>query len=48
MHNMVGAIWWALAAEALIGYMVLWTIHEGKGIERPKPVVDEVEEGEER
>ncbi|KAJ6017771.1 hypothetical protein N7451_001150 [Penicillium sp. IBT 35674x] len=48
MHNMVGAIWWALAAEALIGYMVLWTIYEGKGIERPKPVVDEVEEGEER
>lgn len=48
MHNMVGAIWWALAAEALIGYMVLWTIYEGKGIERPKPVVDEVEEGEDR
>ncbi|KAJ5810204.1 uncharacterized protein N7503_002422 [Penicillium pulvis] len=48
MHNMVGAIWWALAAEALIGYMVLWTIYEGKGIERPKPVADEVEEGEER
>ncbi|KAJ5778112.1 hypothetical protein N7520_001358 [Penicillium odoratum] len=46
MHNMVGAVWWALAVEALIGYMVLWTIYEGKGIERPKPPVDEAEEEE--
>ncbi|KAJ5935304.1 hypothetical protein N7466_004851 [Penicillium verhagenii] len=45
-YNMVGAIWWALAAESLIGYMVLWTIYEGKGIERRKPDEDEVEEEE--
>ncbi|OQD70597.1 hypothetical protein PENDEC_c022G00086 [Penicillium decumbens] len=35
-NNTVGAIWWALAVEATIGWFVLWTIHEGKGIERPK------------
>lgn len=33
-YNMVGAIWWALAVEALVGWALLWTIHEGKGIER--------------
>ncbi|OQD81335.1 hypothetical protein PENANT_c028G00847 [Penicillium antarcticum] len=42
-NNMIGAVWWALAVEALIGWAVLHTIHEGKGIERKK----EVEEDEE-
>lgn len=47
-HNIVGAVWWALAVEALLGYIVLWTIIEGKGIERqkPDPVEAEAEEGE--
>ncbi|KAJ5175153.1 uncharacterized protein N7482_001030 [Penicillium canariense] len=40
-HNMVGAVWWALAIEAFLGWFVLWTIHEGKGIERPKNEIDE-------
>ena len=44
MHNMVGAVWWALAAEALLGYTVLWFIYEGKGIEKPKAGADEDEE----
>ncbi|KAJ5579819.1 uncharacterized protein N7459_005804 [Penicillium hispanicum] len=35
-YNMVGAVWWALAAESLLGWLVLWTIYEGRGIERPK------------
>ncbi|KAF3386791.1 putative membrane protein [Penicillium rolfsii] len=35
-NNMVGAVWWGLAIEAFLGWFVLWTIHEGKGIERPK------------
>lgn len=39
-HNIVGAIWWALAAEALIGWLFTWTIEEGKGIER-KPTTEE-------
>ncbi|KAJ5811992.1 hypothetical protein N7474_008293 [Penicillium riverlandense] len=43
-RNMVGAVWWVLAAEALTGWFVLWTIHEGKGIERKKAEVEEEEE----
>ncbi|OKP00472.1 hypothetical protein PENSUB_7929 [Penicillium subrubescens] len=35
-NNMVGVVWWGLAIEAFLGWIVLWTIHEGKGIERPK------------
>jgi len=40
-YNMIGAVWWALAAEALVGWAMLWSIYEGKGIERKK---DEAEE----
>lgn len=43
-HNIIGAVWWALAAEALVGWVVLWTIHEGKGIERKKEEDEEAEE----
>jgi hypothetical protein len=35
-NNMVGAVWWVLAIEAFLGWFVLWTIQEGKGIEKPK------------
>ncbi|EGD89284.1 hypothetical protein H112_02900 [Trichophyton rubrum D6] len=34
-HNIVGAIWWALAIEAFLGWLVTWTIFEGAGIEKP-------------
>lgn len=44
-HNIVGAVWWALAVEALAGWLITWTITEGRGIERRKEV--EEEEGEE-
>lgn len=40
-NNMVGGVWWALAVEALIGWALLWSIHEGKGIETAKKSVDE-------
>ncbi|KAL1959681.1 hypothetical protein VTO42DRAFT_1267 [Malbranchea cinnamomea] len=33
-RNIVGAVWWALAIEALIGWVLTWTIFEDKGIER--------------
>lgn len=36
-HNMVGAVWWALAAEATLGWLLTWTIYEGKGIMKVKP-----------
>ena len=36
-HNMIGGVWWALAVEAIIGWLLLWTIYEGKGIERKGP-----------
>ncbi|EFR05366.1 hypothetical protein MGYG_08377 [Nannizzia gypsea CBS 118893] len=34
-HNIVGAIWWSLAIEAFLGWLVTWTIFEGAGIEKP-------------
>jgi predicted MFS family arabinose efflux permease len=33
-HNMIGGVWWAVAVEALVGWALLWTIYEGKGIEK--------------
>lgn len=42
-HNIVGAIWWALAAEAMFGWALLWTIHEGKGIEKKMEEIEEPE-----
>lgn len=33
-HNMIGGIWWAVAVESLVGWVLLWTIHEGRGIEK--------------
>ncbi|CAI7581040.1 unnamed protein product [Penicillium bialowiezense] len=35
-YNMIGAVWWALAAQALVGWAMLWSIYEGKGIEQKK------------
>ncbi|PLB39815.1 putative MFS multidrug transporter [Aspergillus candidus] len=43
-YNMVGAVWWALAVEALLGWFLLWSIFEGRGIEKRDPPVDEDEE----
>jgi hypothetical protein len=40
---MIGGVWWALAVEAMIGWAVLYTIYEGKGIERKKEVEEEEE-----
>ncbi|KAJ5748768.1 uncharacterized protein N7511_010464 [Penicillium nucicola] len=42
-NNMIGGVWWALAIEALIGWAVLYTIYEGKGIERKKDVEEDEE-----
>ena len=33
-YNMIGGVWWALAVEAILGWLLLWTIYEGKGIQR--------------
>ena len=33
-HNIVGVVWWGLAAEALLGWVLLWTVYEGNGIEQ--------------
>ena len=33
-NNTVGAIWWALAVEALLGWVITWTIVEGAGFEK--------------
>lgn len=43
-YNMVGGVWWALAVEALLGWFLLWSIFEGRGIEKKDPPVDEDEE----
>jgi hypothetical protein len=35
-NNIVGAVWWALAAGALISWALLWTIREGSGYDEVK------------
>lgn len=35
-YNIVGAAWWGLAVEALLGWVLLWTVYEGNGIEQNK------------
>ncbi|RAQ42130.1 tetracycline-efflux transporter [Aspergillus flavus] len=40
-NNIVGAMWWALGMEAFIGWLMLWCISEGKGID---PVKEKMEE----
>lgn len=49
-NNIIGAVWWALAAEASLGWLLTWTIYEGKGIVRKKPgeLTAEHENGESR
>ncbi|EEQ29829.1 hypothetical protein McanMca71_007516 [Microsporum canis] len=33
-HNIVGAVWWSLAIEAFLGWLVTWTIVEGTGFQK--------------
>lgn len=33
-YNIVGAVWWALAVLALLGWCLSWTIFEGRGFEK--------------
>ena len=40
-YNMVGGIWWALAVEAIVGWFLLWSIYEDKGIEQRKDQTEE-------
>ncbi|KAL1989187.1 hypothetical protein VTN96DRAFT_3734 [Rasamsonia emersonii] len=51
-NNIVGAVWWALAVEATLGWILTWTVYEGKGIEKKKAAIEErqlrEEEEEER
>ncbi|KXG47071.1 Major facilitator superfamily domain, general substrate transporter [Penicillium griseofulvum] len=42
-NNMVGAVWWALAVESLLGWLMLWRISEGKGIEQKKDAPEDEE-----
>jgi hypothetical protein len=45
-HNIIGAVWWGLALEAALGWLVSWSIYEGEGIQR-KTAQEEAEEEEE-
>ncbi|KAL4960421.1 uncharacterized protein BDV14DRAFT_193001 [Aspergillus stella-maris] len=45
--NFVGGVWWALAIEALVGWVVLGTIYEGRGIERGRVVREADTRGDE-
>ncbi|RDW81320.1 putative MFS multidrug transporter [Aspergillus mulundensis] len=47
MYKFVGGVWWALAIEALLGWLLLGTIYEGRGIDRTKDLIVEREEAEE-
>lgn len=33
-NNIVGAIWWAIALEAMLNWALTWTIYEGNGREK--------------
>lgn len=43
-YNLIVGVWWFLALEAFAGWLLLWTIYEGKGIEKGKGAVA-VDEG---
>ncbi|KAL4804234.1 hypothetical protein BDV18DRAFT_166077 [Aspergillus unguis] len=47
-YNLVGGAWWALAVEALLGWFLLGTIYEGRGIERRDKFYIESEDAERR
>ncbi|KAL4885511.1 hypothetical protein BJY04DRAFT_205289 [Aspergillus karnatakaensis] len=48
-YDLVGGVWWALAFEALLGWFLLGTIYEGRGIDRRREgLIDEDEEERER
>lgn len=40
-NNIVGAVFWALAVESFIGWVLTWTIFEDKGIEKEKKTTTE-------
>ncbi|KAL3473540.1 hypothetical protein BJX99DRAFT_248848 [Aspergillus californicus] len=48
--NLVGGVWWGLALEALLGWVLLGTIYEGRGIDRSagRDATAEWEEEQER
>ncbi|KAL4867320.1 hypothetical protein BDV12DRAFT_186733 [Aspergillus spectabilis] len=47
-NDLVGGVWWALAVEALLGWFLLGTIYEGRGIDRKRDIEqEEIEEGAE-
>ncbi|PGH08743.1 hypothetical protein AJ80_07781 [Polytolypa hystricis UAMH7299] len=35
-HNFAIGVWWALAVEALLGWLITWKMREGSGFERKK------------
>ncbi|KAL2785633.1 hypothetical protein BJX66DRAFT_329149 [Aspergillus keveii] len=37
-YDLVGGVWWALAVEAALGWVLLGTIYEGKGIDRKRSI----------
>lgn len=37
-HNFIVGVWWFYAIVAFVGWLLLWTIHEGKGLQKqPNP-----------
>ncbi|KAL4913225.1 major facilitator superfamily domain-containing protein [Aspergillus aurantiobrunneus] len=47
-YNLVGGVWWALALEALVGWFLLGTIYEGRGIDRKRDFEQEEFESQDR
>lgn len=46
-NNLVVAVWWTLAAEAFLGWCLLWTIKEGSGYDEPEQQSeDQAEDGD--
>ncbi|PGH10280.1 hypothetical protein GX51_00037 [Blastomyces parvus] len=47
-YNIVGAVWWALAVLALLGWGLTWTIFEGRGVEKKNLEQNHASENSER
>ncbi|OAX84238.1 hypothetical protein ACJ72_01400 [Emergomyces africanus] len=45
-YNIVGAVWWALAVLALLGWGLTWTIFEGSGFEKKQKLEQRLESEE--
>lgn len=42
-HNFIVGVWWMFGLEAFLGWLLLWTVREGKGIQKSQDAEEEDE-----